>query len=80
MQGTIWLVGYGWRYETGITLVGVVGFIDNQVLQIAVPGFDFAFTAKCNPQTTKNRTRVEAEIRQQIKRRFPQLFPKKARR
>lgn len=74
MQGTIWLANYGWRYEAGITLVGVVGFTDNGALQIAAPGFDFAFSPKCE---LTDKRRIEAEIKAEIRRRFPQLFQKK---
>jgi len=77
MQGTIWLANYGWRYETGITLVGVVGFTDNKVMQIAVPGFDSAFDPPCS---ISNRRRVEAAIKNQIKQRFPDLFNNKRKR
>lgn len=74
MRATIFFAGSKWFYETGNTLVGVVGFVEVDAgFKARQPGYDFAFAPECDPRDQGN---VEDEIRAQIQTRFPELFPK----
>lgn len=78
MVSGFWLADIFWRYETGISLVGVVGCTVSgkppHCLHIAIPGRDFAFDPPCK---LTHQNQVEAAIKREIKRRYPDLFKKR---
>lgn len=77
MQGELLLGNILWRYETGTSLCGVVGCQvvgeEKNAMHIAVPGKDFAFDPPC---PIDHRQRVEAAIKREVKRRWPEVFKK----